>query len=130
MCSPRAVGVCSQAVTDRDTSKGSERRRYPRLNVQVPVELTCVGGAPLRTLTQEISLCGCYVESLYTMEKATKLSVGLSVKDHVIRCNAVIATKHPQVGNGIEFIDMAPNDRLRLSEYIAECVLARNAQSQ
>jgi hypothetical protein len=32
--------------------------------------------------------------------------------------NAVIATKHPQVGNGIDFIDMAPNERLRLSEYL------------
>jgi hypothetical protein len=63
------------------------------------------------------------------MEKGTKVSVGLSVKDQVIRCNAVIATKHPQVGNGVNFIDMAPNDRLRLSEYIAECILARNAQS-
>jgi hypothetical protein len=62
------------------------------------------------------------------MEKGTKLSVGLSVEDYVIRCNAVIATKHPQVGNGIDFIDIAPHDRLRLSEYIAECVLARNAQ--
>jgi hypothetical protein len=42
------------------------------------------------------------------MDKGTKLSVSLSVKDHVIRCNAVVATKHPQVGNGIDFIDMAP----------------------
>jgi hypothetical protein len=62
----------------------------------------------MRTVTQEISLCGCYVESLFTMDKGTKLSVSLSVKDHVIRCNAVVATKHPQVGNGIDFIDMAP----------------------
>jgi hypothetical protein len=63
------------------------------------------------------------------MDKGTKLSVSLSVKDHLIRCNAVVATKHPQVGNGIDFIDIAPSDRLRLNEHIAECVVARNAQS-
>jgi hypothetical protein len=32
----------------------------------------------------------------------------------------VVATKYPQVGNGIDFIDMAPDDRLKLSAYIAE----------
>jgi hypothetical protein len=101
----------------------------PASTFTFPVELTGAGGAPMRTMTQEISLCGCYVESLFTIEKGTKLSVGLSVKDQLIRCNAVVATKHPQVGNGIDFIDMAPNDRLRLSRYIAECILARNAQS-
>jgi hypothetical protein len=78
-------------VTDTDTSHGPERRRYPRVNVQIPVELTAPGGAPLRTATQEISLCGCYIESLYTMDKGTKLSVALSLKDQVIRCNAVVA---------------------------------------
>jgi hypothetical protein len=27
----------------------------------------------------------------------------------------VVATKYPQVGNGIDFIDIAPDDRLRLN---------------
>jgi c-di-GMP-binding flagellar brake protein YcgR len=115
-------------VTDTHTSHGPERRRYPRVNVQIPVELTAPGGAPLRTATQEISLCGCYIESLYTMDKGTKLSVALSLKDQVISCNAVVAARHPQVGNGIDFIDMDPDDRLKLNRHIAECVAARNAK--
>jgi hypothetical protein len=55
------------------------------------------------------------------MEKGTKLNVSLSLKGEMVRCTGVVATKHPQVGNGIDFIDMAPEDRLKLSEYIAEC---------
>jgi tetratricopeptide (TPR) repeat protein len=38
------------------------------------------------------------------------------------RCSpGLVATKYPQVGDGIDFIHMAPQDRLELSEYIAEC---------
>ena len=114
-------------MTDPDTSRGPERRRYPRINIQIPIELTAPRGTPLRTLTQEISLCGCYIESLFTMDKGTKLNVGLSLKNHVIRCNGVVSTKHPQVGNGIDFIDMDPNDRLRLNRHIAECVATGKA---
>jgi hypothetical protein len=95
-------------VVNTNTSHGADRRRYSRADVHIPLELSVPGGPPLRTVTQEISLCGCYVESLLTMEKGTKLSVGLSLNDCVIRCNGVVATKHPQVGNGIEFIRHGP----------------------
>lgn len=90
------------------------------MKADLPVELTLAGGAPLRTASNEVSLCGCYVESLFTMEKGTKLSVSLSLNGEIVRCTGIVATKHPQVGNGIEFIDMAPEDRLKLSEYIAK----------
>jgi len=74
----------------------------------------------MRTATGEISLCGCYIETMFTMEIGTKLSVILSVESEMIRCTAVVATKYPQVGNGIDFIDMSQDDRLKLSRHIAE----------
>jgi hypothetical protein len=84
------------------------------------VELTCIGAAPMRTSTDEISLCGCYIETMFTMEVGTKLSATLSLESEMIRCTAVVATKYPQVGNGIDFIDMSQDDRLKLSRHIAE----------
>ena len=75
----------------------------------------------MRTSTDEISLCGCYIETMFTMDVGQKLSIALSIADEVFRCAGVVATKYPQVGNGIEFIDMAPDDRLKLSRYIASC---------
>jgi hypothetical protein len=30
----------------------------------------------------------------------------------------VVATKFPNIGNGIDFIDMDPNDRMKLHKYI------------
>jgi c-di-GMP-binding flagellar brake protein YcgR len=97
-----------------------ERRRYPRMKAKVPLELKCAGAAPMRSATDEISLCGCYIETMFTMEVGTRLSLALSLKDDMVRCMGVVATKYPQVGNGIDFIDMAPDDRLKLSAYIAE----------
>ncbi len=97
-----------------------ERRRYPRMKAKVPIELKCAGTAPMRTATDEISLCGCYIETMFTMEVGTSLSLTLSLKDDVIRCTGVVATKYPQVGNGIDFVDIVPDDRLKLSAYIAE----------
>jgi hypothetical protein len=96
-----------------------ERRRYPRVKARIPVELKSAGAAPMRSATDEISLCGFYIETMFTMDVGTRLSVALSVNDIVIRCVGAVATKYPQVGNGIDFIDMAPEDRLKLSQYIA-----------
>lgn len=90
------------------------------MKAKAPLELKCAGAAPMRSATDEISLCGCYIETMFTMEVGTRLSLALSLKDDMVRCMGVVATKYPQVGNGIDFIDMAPDDRLRLSAYIAE----------
>jgi hypothetical protein len=100
-----------------------ERRRYPRVKAHVPLELKSAGTALMRTATNEISLCGCYIETIFTMEVGMRLEVALSVKGETIRCVGVVATKHPQVGNGIDFIDLASADQLKFSEYIKECDL-------
>jgi hypothetical protein len=38
-----------------------------------------------------------------------------------IGCVGVVATKHPQVDDGIDFIDLVSDDRLKLNEDIKEC---------
>ncbi|PYX24476.1 MAG: hypothetical protein DMG82_08370 [Acidobacteria bacterium] len=107
-------------IVSSSATHDPERRRYPRVKAQIPVELTCIGAAPMRTSTDEISLCGCYIETMFTMEVGTTLSVTLSLETEMIRCTAVVVTKYPQVGNGIDFIDMSQDDRLKLSRHIAE----------
>ena len=54
------------------------------------------------------------------MEVGTTLSVTLSLETEMIRCTAVVVTKYPQVGNGIDFISMEPHDRLKLHAFIEE----------
>ena len=97
-----------------------DRRRYPRIKAKVPVELRTAGAAPMRTATDEISVCGCYIEAMFTMDVGTKLNLVLSLNDTLVHATGVVVTKYPQVGNGIDFIDIAPEDLSRLSQYIEE----------
>jgi c-di-GMP-binding flagellar brake protein YcgR len=101
-------------------SHDQERRRYPRVKATIPVELICTGKSPMRTATDEISLCGCYIEMMFTIDVGTKLGVVFSLNEERVGAKGLVVTKHPQVGNGIEFIEMSPEDRLKLSEYISE----------
>ena len=101
-------------------SHDQERRRYPRVKATIPVELICTGKSPMRTATDEISLCGCYIEMMFTIDVGTKLGVVFSLNQERVGAKGLVVTKHPQVGNGIEFIEMSPEGRLKLSEYISE----------
>src|SRR6266567_1647857 len=101
-------------------SHDPERRRYPRVKAKVPAELICSGKSQMRTATDEISLCGCYIETMFTMDVGTKLGLVFSLNQDRVGANGIVATKHPQVGNGIDFTEMEPESRLKLGEYIAE----------
>lgn len=101
------------------TTHDPERRRYPRVTVRIPVELKRAESAPMRTATEDVSLCGCYIETMFTMDVGTRLVISFSLTDDIVRCSAVVATKYPQVGNGIEFIDISPEDRLKLSAMLS-----------
>ena len=52
------------------------------------------------------------------MDVGTKLEIVFSLEGERIGAQAVVATKYPQVGYGIDFVEMSPEDRLRLSSFI------------
>ncbi len=73
----------------------------------------------MRTSTDEISLCCCYIDTMFTMELGTKLRLVFSLNEDKIQVQGIVATRFPQVGNGIDFIVMSPKDRSKLAEHIA-----------
>ena len=101
--------------------EGAERRRHPRVCAKIPVDMRCGATHPLRTVTEEISLCGCYIKTMFTLDVGVKLDFTLWLNDQQIQGVAVVATRHPQVGNGFEFMQMDPQDRLKLNEYLSTC---------
>ena len=58
----------------------------------------------MRTATDEISACGCYIETMFTIDVDTKIDLVFSVNGERIRIKAVVATKYPQVGNGLALL--------------------------
>jgi PilZ domain len=100
-------------------NSGEDRRRYPRAGVHVSIEIrTDATAAPWRVSTADISLCGCYVESMFTLEVGPKVLMTVWLNEQPIRTTAVVATRYPQLGNGFHFIDMSPQDRLKLGEFL------------
>jgi c-di-GMP-binding flagellar brake protein YcgR len=92
-----------------------ERREHARVKACVQVELRQEGSpAVIRTKTSDISLGGCYVEMMFTLETSSKLNIALWINGERLRCKGVVITRHPQFGNGIQFLDISVEDQQRL----------------
>ena len=74
----------------------------------------------MRTTTDEISACGCYVETMFTMDVGTKLNIKLSIGGETLNLSGAVVTKYPQVGNGIDFTQMHADDSRKLGEFVLE----------
>ena len=106
-------------MSANSNSPGEERRRHPRTKIHVSVEIhTGDETAPLRLSTDDISLCGCYVETMFTLEIGTKVQMTLWLNDEAILTKAEVATKYPQLGNGFNFLDMSVGDIRKLESFI------------
>ena len=96
-----------------------ERRRYPRVKTEIPLELRYSGStAPLRATTSEISFGGCYIETMFTLDVGTKLDVVIWLDGQKLAAKGVVATRYPQVGNGIDITDMKLEDRAKLEAFL------------
>ncbi len=97
----------------------TERRAYPRVKARVPIELIVESSeAPIRGATSDLSLGGCYVEMLFPLKSGTVVEVRLRVGDHTVIALGIVKTSDPQVGNGIQFLRMLPEDREELLRFI------------
>ena len=101
-------------------SKRKERRQHPRTKVAVEVDLQSERTAtPLRVKSADLSLGGLYVEMMFTLEVGTKLKIVLWLNDVQVSAGGMVVTRDLQVGNGIKFIDLATEERLRLKRFLA-----------
>lgn len=109
------------------SNSGTQRRRgYPRLKISVPVEVMAEGSdTPIRGATSDLSLGGCYVETMFPFPAGTRLDLQLQV-DGTLLISATVVTSDSQVGNGIQFTKMLPEDREELKAYLEAAEKAQN----
>jgi c-di-GMP-binding flagellar brake protein YcgR len=101
-----------------------ERRKYPRVKVAIPIEFKSEDATVAsRAETADLSLAGCYVEMSFTLPVGTKLELVLWVEDEPIAAKGMVVTHHPQFGNGIEFLDMSGEGRVKLAHFVKGCEL-------
>jgi hypothetical protein len=94
------------------------RRQHPRLKVGVPIEFRPEGSEfPIRGATSDLSLSGCYVEMTFTFPVGTVLEITLQLEEQVIAV-ATVVTCDTQVGNGLNFTKILPEDQGLLRTYL------------
>jgi len=96
-----------------------ERRHSPRIKLNVPVEIYTEGStSPIRGATSDLSLTGCYIETIFPYPIGTNLELKLQLEDTVLLL-ATVVTSDPQVGNGIRFTRTLPEDIELLRAFLA-----------
>jgi c-di-GMP-binding flagellar brake protein YcgR len=97
-----------------------QRREHPRIKVTVPVEMQIEGTeSPIRGATSDLSMSGCYIETIFPFAIGTTIDLKLQVGDTLL-VMAKVVTCDPQVGNGIQFTRMLPEDIEELRAFIEE----------
>jgi hypothetical protein len=84
------------------------------------VELYIEGSeSPLRGATSDLSLGGCYIESIFPLPMGTHLELKLRLEGTLLLLGTVV-TCDPQVGNGIQFTKMLPEDLEELRLFLED----------
>ena len=100
---------------------GTERRRAPRYPVIAEAEVTEIESeTKLTAKTSDLSLGGCYIESMYPFPAGTCLELKLEAGDTLLIA-AKVVTCDPQFGNGIQFLRILPEDREILGKFLDHC---------
>ncbi|HEY6767220.1 MAG TPA: PilZ domain-containing protein [Candidatus Sulfotelmatobacter sp.] len=95
------------------------RRHFQRHKVSFPIELRDERvNMPMRVNASDVSGSGCYVETVMPLALATSLKIDMWIGDEHLSTSAVVRTRDPGVGMGIEFTGMLPNTKSRLQAHL------------
>jgi PilZ domain-containing protein len=110
------AGAVQPAPARRTMAETSgTRRAQQRFHVGGGVELRRNEGAPpVFGNLSDLSLTGCYVETVASLPVGTELLFMLRVRDAVVRGRAQVKTSHHAVGVGLVFMHLSQEDQQKL----------------
>jgi len=100
-------------------SKGTERRKHPRLKCLNSIELYPEGeSSKVWGKAADLSLGGCFVEMPMPLKEGTKLKVVLWIQDQKLLAKGKVVSSRPGFGVGIQFNEIGPEDLTRLKQFL------------
>jgi hypothetical protein len=105
-----------------------EHRKDTRVSVRLEVEW---GGWPSRCpdVTSDVSLGGCYVESLNPVEVGEVLNLSLCLpSSKTLRFRGEVRYHQPTIGFGLRFLELSPIEQATLKallRYWSKCIRVR-----
>ena len=108
-------------VEERTTPRQDNRRKFARHKISFPLELRDERvNTPLRVNATDISGNGCYVETVMPLAVATALRVDMWIGEERMSPTAVVRTRDPGVGMGIEFTGMTEEMKKRFQAHLEQ----------
>jgi hypothetical protein len=97
------------------------RRRFQRHRIAFPLEFRDERvNTPMRVNATDISGNGCYVETVMPLNIDTVLRVDFWVDQERISTSAIVRTRDPGVGMGIEFTSLTEETKNHLQDFLDE----------
>jgi hypothetical protein len=104
---------------DERTQRQDNRRKFTRHKISFPLELRDERvNTPLRVNATDISGNGCYVETVMPLPVATALRMDFWIEEVKFSPSAVVRTRDPGVGMGIEFTGLPEETKKRLQAHL------------
>lgn len=118
-CPWAAVLPTEMKGDERTAQRHDNRRAFARHKISFPLELRDERvNTPLRVNATDISGNGCYVETVMPLPVATALRVDLWIGEERMSPSAVVRTRDPGVGMGIEFTGMTEEMKKRFQDHL------------
>jgi hypothetical protein len=107
------------AAEERTQARHDNRRKFLRHRISFPLELRDERvNTPLRVNATDISGNGCYVETVMPLAIGTALRVDLWMGEDRLSPSAVVRTRDPGVGMGIEFTGLPEETKKRFQAHL------------
>jgi hypothetical protein len=106
-------------IEERTQQRQDNRRKFARHRISFPVELRDERvNTPLRVNATDISGNGCYVETIMPLPIGTALRVDVWIEQERLSPTAVVRTRDPGVGMGIEFTGLPEDSKKRFQAHL------------
>lgn len=118
-CPWAAMLPSGMKTEERTTQRQDNRRKFARHKISFPLELRDERvNTPLRVNATDISGNGCYVETVMPLAVATALRVDFWVGEERFSPSAIVRTRDPGVGMGIEFTGLPEESKKRFQAHL------------
>lgn len=107
------------------------RRQYQRHKISFPLEFRDERvNTPMRVNATDISGNGCYVETVMPLPVSTSLRMDFWIDQEHVSTSAIVRTRDPGVGMGIEFTGLPDDSKNRFQAHLDKMDPGISAQGQ
>jgi len=118
-CPWAAALPADMKADERTVQRQDNRRKFARHKISFPLELRDERvNTTLRVNATDISGNGCYVETVMPLAIGTNLRVDLWMGEERLSPSAVVRTRDPGVGMGIEFTGLPEETKKRFQAHL------------